>query len=174
MRRMFLVALALSCASCLADELPAGPSNTVSVFAKSALTGMQLSVRKGQQQGKVPPAVGTCVQSLRDTSFNIVLASLLAESLSPSEMQAADAFFGTQVGKKYAKHSLLQIYEAVGEPAPEPLPAFTDAEYKELEVFSRTRAGDKLIVRRVLESKPAQQAIGSQIQALLSTCGAKL
>ena len=174
MRCTLFVALALSCAPCLADEAPVGPSSTVSVFAKSALTGMQLSVRKGQQQGKVPTEVGTCVQSLRDTSFNIVLASLLAESLSPSEMRAADAFFGTPVGRKYAKYSLLQIYEAVGEQAPEPLPAFTDAEYKELEAFSRTRAGDKLIVRRVLESKAAQQAIGSQIQALLSSCGAKL
>jgi len=150
-----------------------GPSNTVSVLARPALLGMQLSVRRGQQLGKVPPQVVQCVQSLRESSFNVVLASLLVERLSQKEVQAADEFFGTPVGKKFGRHILLQVFEAAGEQLPEALPDFSEAEYKELEDFSRTSAGDKLLVRKVLEDADARQAMSSQIQSLLGSCGEK-
>lgn len=163
----------LAAASLGAQAQASGPSNTVTMLAKPALLGMQLSVRRGQQLGKVPPQVAQCVQSLRESSFTIVLASLLVERLEPKEVQAADEFFGTAVGKKYARHTLLQVYDAVDEKAPEALPDFSAAEYKELETFSRTSAGDKLLVRRVMEDADARQAIGSQIQSLLGSCGAK-
>ncbi|MBU1235298.1 MAG: hypothetical protein KJ634_04775 [Gammaproteobacteria bacterium] len=173
--RLILVAVAalVSFAQVFAADGSVSPSIAVATFAKSSLIGMQLSVRKAERQGKIPANVSACVQSLDDSSFTAVFATLLADNLSKSELQATEDFFSTRVGGKYAKHGLMQIYTSVGETPPEPLPTFSDAEYKELERFGSTTAGEKLIVRKVLESASARQAIGSRIQGLLSLCRTK-
>ena len=175
MRIIILIAgtaLAFFAQACAADESPS-PSFAQATFAKSSLVGMQLSVRRAQLQGKVPATVSECVQLLDDSSFIQVFASLLAENLTPSERQDTDHFFSTPVGRKYAKHGLMQVYTAVGETPPEPVPTFSDPEYKELERFASTTAGEKLIVRKVLENASARQSIGSRIQTLLNQCRAK-
>lgn len=173
--RIILIAVAalVSFTQAYAAEGSSGPSIAVTTFAKSSLIGMQLSVRKAERLGKIPANVSVCVQSLDDSSFTAVFATLLAENLSKSELQATEDFFSTRVGGKYARHGLMQVYASVGETPPEPPPTFSDAEYKELERFGNTTAGEKLIVRKVLESAPARQAIGSRIQTLLSQCRAK-
>jgi len=170
---LFAVTAIVSFAQAYAADGSGSHSIAVATFAKSSLIGMQLSVRRAQQQGKIPANVSGCVQSLDDSSFTAVFTTLLAENLSKSELQATEDFFSTSVGHKYAKHGLMQVYTSVGETPPEPLPTFSDAEYKGLEHFGSTTAGEKLIVRKVLESAPARQAIGSRIQTLLSQCRAK-
>jgi hypothetical protein len=65
---------------------------------------------------------------------------------------------------------LLQVYAAVGMAAHEPLPAFSNAEYKELEAFSRTAAGNKLIAQKVMESLGARRTVMQQIQQVVSSC----
>jgi hypothetical protein len=155
----------------LSADVATNPSVVASTFASSALLGMQLSVRKGSQQGRVSPGASKCVQVLGQSSFNDVFVSLLAETLSQSELQAAEAFFGTAVGKKYAQFGLMQVYTSAGETPPEQPPTFSDSEYKELEGFSRTSAGEKLIVRKILQSDSAQRTVGARTQSLVKSCG---
>jgi hypothetical protein len=169
---IFIAVLLLVFKQALSEPLPES-SIAVMTFAKSALLGMQLSVRKGQEQGKVPSSVAGCVQSLDDLSFREVFVSLVSSNLNDQEIQATEQFFHSSVGQKYAKHGRLQIYTSVGERPPEPLPSFSDAEYKEVEKFSLTSAGEKLIARKVLQGPAAQQAIGAHIQRLLKACNAK-
>jgi hypothetical protein len=163
----------LGSANAQAAESVPGRSATAATLGQSTLLGMQLSVRRGQRQGKVPSTVADCVYGLDDSSFTSVIESQLAKNLTTGEVATADQFFNSPVGNKYGKHGLMQIYASVGEKSPEPLPNFTDAEYGELEKFSRTSAGDKLMVRKVMESPEARQAIASRIQDLLNTCRAK-
>lgn len=149
------------------------PVAAVSAFAKPVLVGMQLSVRKGQQQGQVSAGVAKCVQSLDASSLNPLFLSLLTENLTKNELKATEDFFVTAVGRKYAKHGLMQVYTSLGEQPPEALPGFSEAEYKELENFSRTSAGEKLLVRKVLSSVSANQAISAHIQGVLKSCARK-
>ena len=172
--RALLIALALvasSTAQAADGDRSAGPSAVASAFAASALAGLKLAVQKGLADGKVSPAKADCVQKLDSSSFYGVFESLLGATLSPDERPAAEAFFRTAVGRKYAKFGLAQVYTSHGETPPEPAPAFSAAEYKELEDFSRTPAGDKLLVRDVLNGDAAHRELGKNIQSLLATCG---
>lgn len=143
---------------------------TVNTLAQSALLGMQLSIKRGYQAGKVPGSVANCVAVLKTDSFAPMYEALLKSELTPAEQQATESFFKSSVGSKYAKHGLLQIYLAVGEKAPESLPSFSPAEMKELEGFSKTSAGEKLMIKKVMQTPAAAQAVNTTISQLLSQC----
>jgi hypothetical protein len=173
--RTFMLPLAFVffSAHSLSAEVTVTSSPTVSAFAKPALLGIRLSVRQAQKQGKAAPGVADCIQSLDESSFNGVFLEILPQNLNVTELRAADAFFGTNVGDKYVKHGVMQLYASVGMQPPEPVPTFSDAEYKELQAFSRTSAGEKLLLRKVLESPSARQAIGARAQDLVASCHGK-
>lgn len=143
---------------------------SIRAFAKPALLGMQLSIKRGRQAGKVPSAVARCVAALNTDSFFTVYDALLMRELTASEQQVAEEFYKSSAGIKFAKHGLLQVYLAVGEKAPESLPTFSQAEMKELEGFSKTSAGDKLIVKKVMQSLGAARVVNSRINELLTQC----
>jgi hypothetical protein len=109
-----------------------------------------------------------CRQSA--TVFSPTYETLSGELLTKGEIAAANGFFSSPVGRKYAKHGQLQLYAAVGMRSPAPLPDFSDAEYRELESFSRTSAGNKLMVQKVLEALAALQAVNRRIQEIVASC----
>lgn len=170
MRRAILIAL-LATASGLvyASEEVAFDAFTNSV-AKSALVGMQIGIRKGVAQGKVPASVGQCVNALPEQSFSEVVAAQLKARLNGDELKSAEAFFRSAVGQKYYRYGLIQLYTQMGESVSEPLPEFSDTEYKEIERFSKTSVGNKLTVQKVLESPAVRQAFSARIQQLLAQC----
>lgn len=142
-------------------------------FALPALIGMQLSVRKAASQGKAPDSMVTCVDHLPSDSFVSVFHALMEQSLSSEEISSAEHFFLSEIGRKYTKHGVSQLYAAVGEPPPEPAPTFSDSEYAELERFSQTSAGKKLMLQKVMESESARRAVAARIQELLGSCRSK-
>jgi hypothetical protein len=142
-------------------------------LALPALIGMQLSVGKAASQGKVPNSVVTCVNQLPSDSFVPVFHALMEETLSSEEISSTEQFFQSAIGRKYAKHGVTQLYTAVGESPPESAPTFSDSEYAELERFSQTSAGEKLMLRKIMESEPARRAVSARIQELLASCRTK-
>jgi 2,4-dienoyl-CoA reductase-like NADH-dependent reductase (Old Yellow Enzyme family) len=146
---------------------------TEEALARSALVGMQLSVRKAAAQGKVPDALVACVERFSSDSFVPVLHSFLEQNLSADEIAATEKFFLSEVGRKFAKAGIAQAHVAVGEQPPEPAPEVSDSEYAELEQFSRTAAGQKLLVQKVMEGQPVRQAIGARAKELLDSCRAR-
>ena len=142
-------------------------------LALPALIGMQLSIRKAASQGKVPNSVVNCVNQLPSDSFLPVFHALMEDNLSSEEISLTEQFFQSAIGRKYSKHGLAQLYTAVGESPPEPAPTFSDSEYAELERFSQTSAGEKLMVRKVMESESARRAVSARIQELLALCRQK-
>lgn len=156
-----------------AEQPVVADSVVVKTFAASALLGMQLAVQSASQQGKVPPSVNQCIQSLTPASMLDLYAGLLEDNLTPQELQTAEAFFRTPTGEKYAEYGMMQAYKSTGQVPPKPLPTFSSAESEQLAAFSRTSAGTKLILQHVLQTGSAQQAVLARIQQLLSTCRAK-
>jgi hypothetical protein len=146
---------------------------TEEALARSALVGMQLSVRKAAAQGKVPDDVAVCVARLPSESFVPIFHSVLEQNMSADEIAAAEKFFQGEVGRKFAKAGIAQAYVAVGEQPPEPVPDVSESEYAELEQFSRTAAGQKLWVQKVMEGPSVRQAISARIAELLDSCRSK-
>jgi hypothetical protein len=148
-------------------------SAAVDAFSQPVLLGMQLSVKQGARKSAMPEEQLACVQRLKPSAFYAVVEEVMNSALTPPEVAEASRFFGTSVGQKYLKHGLLRIYPAVGERAPEPLPDFSDSEYKELEVFAAAPTGQALITRQVMQSVAAKQAYATRIRELLEQCRAK-
>ena len=146
---------------------------TEEALARATLVGMQLSVRKAVAQGKVPDTLVSCVQRISADSFVPIFHSLLEQNLSVDEIAAAEKFFLSEVGRKFAKAGVAQAYVAVGEQPPEPVSEVSESEYAELEQFSRTAAGQKLMVQKVMEGQPVRQAVGARVRELLDSCRAK-
>lgn len=170
---VLLAVLLIGAASVRAAEPTGQDAALAEVFARPALVGMQLSVRRAVTDGKVPSAILACVDALPPNSFNAVYDAALKENLSAEEAADTSTFFSSPVGRKYAKYGVLQIYAAVNVALPESLPEFSQAEYKELEAFSATEAGDKLMVKKVLEGDDVRQMVGARARELLRSCGDK-
>ena len=170
-----MVSIILLCAGCSTTRSSSAVSTTqssvtVRAFAKSALLGMQLSVKRSHQAGKVTNAGASCVASLTPDSFADVYEGLLKSTFTAGEMKTTEEFFQRPIGHKYATHGLLKVYESSGHQAPEPLPSFSSAETKELVTFSKTAAGEKLIAKKVLSSAAASRALNARVAELLARC----
>jgi hypothetical protein len=162
--------LALCCmASSIADAAPA----EVDAFAQPALLGMQLAAKQWASRGAISAGQLSCVQRLVPSDLYQVVEESIASALTPQERAEANRFFDTSVGQKYLKHGLLQIYSAVGDKAPEPLPTFSGSEYKEVATFASTSAGQALITRQVMQSASAKQALNDRTRELMEQCRAR-
>lgn len=148
----------------------ADTSTTVQNFSQAALMGIQLAAKRGQQTGKVSAPIADCVGALKADSFYGVYEKLLQSELTEEERQATEAFFKSPTGVKYTKYGLLQIYQAVGEQAPEPLPEFSAPELADVQTFSKTPAGDKLMIKKILEQPAAMGPVGQRIKELVAQC----
>jgi hypothetical protein len=148
--------------------------NLSEVYGKATLVGMQLTIQKKASEGSFPAEVAACVKALPHTTFNSVFDTVLSDRLSESERAAATAFFSSEAGRKYSKISIVQIYRSLDLEVPEPEPEFSTSEYTELTAFSRSTAGNKLIMKRVLEGGSARAEVGNRVQELLRSCNDKI
>lgn len=145
----------------------------VEAFAQPVLLGMQLSAKQGGREGKISEDELACIQALTPSAFYKVVEGVVTAALTSQELATANRFFGTPVGQKYLKHGLIGLYSAVGERAPEPIPNFSDSEYRQLEAFAATPAGQALITRRVMQSAAVKQSYSTRIRELMEQCHMK-
>lgn len=163
-RIAFLTVSTLICATAVAGPV----SNRA--FAQSVLLGMQLSVKKAEQEGTTSPETSACVQRLAPEVFVAPIEAVMSAALTQQQRDDADRFFASGVGEKYLKHGLLQIYAAVGQKPPEASPSFSDVEYRALSSFAATSAGQLLITGQVMQSPAARQLYGKRVRELLDEC----
>lgn len=168
---------ALAGATCL-SLLLASPgaqavSTTAEVTAASALLGLQLAARHSAARGKLAPAQLACFLALQPEAYFETSEQIVGAALSPADIAAADDFFNTPAGRKYARHGLLGLYTALGLKTPEPLPEFSAEDIRAIEAFQATPVGQALVQRQVLASPAARAALDGRAQALVSRCKAE-
>lgn len=147
-------------------------STTAQITAQSALLGVQLAAKQREAKGGLPAAQNACIQALKPSEFYETTERVVTAALSAGEVAAADQFFNSVPGRKYATHGLLGIYTALGEKAPEPLPAILATDNKAIEAFSASPAGQALFTRLVLQSPAARQAYDDRARELVTRCQA--
>jgi hypothetical protein len=150
-------------------EAPRQQHATAALYAGSLLLGIQLGAKQGSAAGTVKSSVANCIMALDASSLTDVVEAVLVKNLTPAELEAADTFFATTAGKKYAQLGASDVYTSVGETAPD-MPTVSDAESKEIEDFKNTATSDKLW--KVLNGEPARRLYGPRIRALANVCGA--
>jgi hypothetical protein len=152
------------------EAAPTEAPQTVAAFSKAALVGMQLGALHGFQRGEIPQSTFECIQRYDESIFDATVSTLLAEKLSEEEILAAEDFFSSPTGIKYRRKGIMGIYVAVGEVPPEPAPTLSDADFKEVERFSRTSAGRKIILENIMQSGNSREVVTARVHQLLSRC----
>ncbi len=147
-------------------------STTAKITAQSALLGLQLAAKQREAKGSLPAAQNACIQALQPSEFHDTTERVVKTALSADDVAAADQFFNSVPGRKYATHGLLGIYTALGEKAPEPLPALSVADNKAIEAFAASPAGQALLTRQVLQSPAARDAYDGRSRELVMRCQA--
>ena len=142
----------------------------VETFADSALLGMQLAAQKAARENKLPQAKARCMAAKTRAAFMPTFAAIASEGFGTPEITEANSFLASPLGRKYLKQGQAQIYLGMGAKPPERPPALTDAELQQIQAFSRTSAGRKLIVEKVMENAAARQALSQRVQELLRSC----
>jgi hypothetical protein len=104
---------------------------TATLLARSALLGMQLSVRERRQKGQIATLTMSCIESLDVEELTPTYQSSLMLEWGAITLAASDAFLATPLGAKVAKISLLGAYSALKQVPPEPAPELTSAEQDE-------------------------------------------
>ncbi|MBS0417118.1 MAG: DUF2059 domain-containing protein [Proteobacteria bacterium] len=167
----FLAAVTLALAGQVhAADHPRTQHVTAALYASSLLLGTQLGAKSGAEQGKTPPSVLECLLSLDAASLTDLVESVLVASLTPAELQAADAFFESSAGKKYAKLGTLDLYLSAGEVPPEDAPSISPEENKEIAQFNGTATNKKLW--NALNGASARRVFGTRLLELEKACGA--
>jgi len=161
----------LTLAACLlASSAAQAVSPTAQITARSALIGLQIAAKQREAKGVLPAAQNACIQALQPDELYATTERVVAAALSAEEVAAADQFFNSLPGRKYALHGLLGIYTTLGEQAPEPYPLITAEDGKAIEAFTATPAGKALLARQVLQAPAARLAYETRIQELVVRC----
>lgn len=175
MRALPTVALVSIFSVCAHAEEPSKDAvNLAEVYGQAALVGMQLTIQKKASEGTFPSEVAACMTSLPSSTFNSVFDTALKQNLDDSERASATAFFSSPAGQKYSKTAIVQLYRSMGVATTEPMPEFSTNEYTDLAKFTKTSAGDKLIMKKILEGMSAHQEVGVRVQELLHSCNDKV
>lgn len=139
-------------------------------FSKASLVGLQLSIKRAHQKGKVPNHVAKCIRELDESIYLPVYDSLLKKNLTVSEFFLASNFYVSVVGEKYTNHGLVQLYQSLGQTPPIQLPQFSNEELKKIELFSKSSVGKKLIYERILEKPAAVQKVNNRTNEIIDSC----
>ena len=175
MRALSAVVFASIFSLCAHAEEPSKDAvNLAEVYGQAALVGMQLTIQKKASEGNFPNEIAACMSTLPSSTFNSVFDAALKQNLNDAELASATAFFGSSAGQKYSKTAIVQLYRSMGVATTEPMPEFSTNEYTDLAKFTKTSAGDKLIMKKVLEGLSAHQEIGARVQELLHSCNDKV
>jgi len=135
------------------------------------LLGLRLGLQRGIHDGKTSPKTLECVSKLDRGTFSPVFAQAVDANLSAQEVASATAFFESGPGRKYIDSGIFQLYDAVGVTSPNPEPIVSERDREAVTAFSRTSAGDKLLVKRIFDSVELRSAISARIQQVLNGCG---
>jgi hypothetical protein len=135
------------------------------------LIGLRLGLQRGVRDGKASSQALDCVNKLDRTAFTSVFVQAISVNLSTQEATVAAAFFDSATGRKYIDSGIFQLHQAIGITPPNLEPSVSDADLQAVAAFSRTSAGDKLLVKRIFDAPETRSAIGARVQQVLNGCG---
>lgn len=169
MKNTRLLALA---AGLLASGAAQAVSQTAQITARSALIGLQIAAKQRAAKGALAPAQNACIQALQAEELYPATEQAVAQALSLDERAAAERFFDSAPGRKYALHGLLGVYTSLGEQPPEPYPVITAEDGRAIQAFAASAAGQALLKRQVLQAPEARLTYEARIQELVTRCKA--
>lgn len=143
----------------------------VTLMADVVMLAMHAFLRREKATGRVTPGVADCINAMKGKEFDAASQKALSASMSPSDLQTANAFFDTPAGHKVGKTILAEAAKTLGEPA-EAAPQLNYNEQREFAKFLSTSAGQLLIDRKFIANSELAPAVNARLEELKRSCGA--
>ena len=176
MKRLTTLLFAGFCVFAAAESRPAteGAADLVRAMRLDELTAhianeqAQRSAAKGRPRRKPQ----SCVLTLRPTNLTNDLVRVIADYLSPAEIETAAAFYATSAGAKVVDHTFRQVeHQLGGGSGIPPPPATTPEEDVTFDAFAKTTAGKKFVDNGFLLNTPqVEGVISSGVKNALARC----
>jgi hypothetical protein len=146
---------------------------TGSVLALTLSEATMIGVRAGirQHEGTLSKLAFDCLMGQDNSRFYSTYQRILSENMNPADLKAANEFFDSPVGRKFAKRELSVAYKTVGQTAPEPLPIISAAEENQISEFKATSAGQMLITNKFMNKATLLPAVFERAKELRKECG---
>lgn len=168
--KIILATLALVAHADCAGDIAGNPSTFADMLGRNAVLGMKLATEHSRREGKVSAIHAECIQALPDSGLNDIFNAALQSVLTEADIAAADKYFTSPEGRKYALIGTLRVYEQVGEKPPQPVPTLSESELAAFNEFAKTSAAEKLFGQKVIEGPAVKQAMEDGIRAMDSRC----
>lgn len=142
-------------------------------MSEAAMVGLRANAKRAGEMGTMSKIVSACLSGQDNGRFYSTFQRLLADNLPSEDLKAANAFFDSPAGRKYAKRNLAKIYASLGERPSDPTPILTAAEENQIAEFTATPAGQRLVTQRFLNTAESLPLVVGRIQELYKECGAR-
>lgn len=165
-----LTVLALPVHAASALEL-ATELTTLTELDRAALFGARLAVEQGARLGYIGQAAASCMAGKPHEPLTAPIARYLAAQLTKKELQAAVGFYGSELGRRLVQQENQAFVDGLtpGSQTPPPTP-FSKAEQAQVDAFTRSPAGRKLITRSVMRNAGRDPAIAKVIMRMHDDC----
>jgi hypothetical protein len=146
-----------------------------SVLALSMSEAVTVGMRAGisQNEAFMSKFAVSCLKSQDNSRFYSTFQRILSENMTPADLKAANAFFDSPTGRKFAKRELATAYKSVGQVPSDPVPVINAAEENQIAEFKATPAGQMLITNKFMNKATLFPAVFERMTELKKECGAR-
>jgi hypothetical protein len=126
-----------------------------------------------QFQGGMSKYTVSCLTEMDNTRLYSLFQKILQENINADELKAANVFYDSPTGRKFAKRDLAVFYKSLGLTPSDPTPALNPAEVNQIAEFTATPAGQTLIKGRFIDKATAMPIVRDRINELMRECGSR-
>lgn len=153
------------------QEMTASGSVLALSLSEGGMIGLHAVVH--QYESNMSKASVACLMGQDNARLYSIMQRILSENMSPADLKAANAFFDSPTGRKYAKRDLAEAYKVFGQPVPQPVPVLSAAELNQVAEFTATPAGQMLITNKFMNKATSLPVVRDRINELMKECGAR-
>jgi hypothetical protein len=126
-----------------------------------------LTNNSGPEEKNLP--LLNCVRKIKVDSLVDDLAPEIDAALTPMEIQQAAQFFSSAVGQTLIDLGLRDLHRRINMQPESPVPRTRD-EAREIDAFSKTSAGEKLLVKEVMSRPGVGEKARSHMREIVKEC----
>jgi hypothetical protein len=126
-----------------------------------------------QFEGGMSKYTVSCLMGQDNSRFYSTFQKILQENMNAADLKAANAFFDSTTGRKFAKRNLAVFYRSVGQTPSDPVAPLNAAEENQVAEFTATPAGQTLIQNKFIDKATSLPIVRDRINDLMRECGAR-
>jgi hypothetical protein len=145
------------------------PSFTATQMSRAVIAGVHVGLDRAVAEGTVSADVESCVRRIDGTALAPLYQRLFRERMSPAQIRELDAFYQSDLGRRFFRWSVNQLRTQQNLPILDPVDFDAQAQER-ANAFHATDAGKALTAMSTPEDTAAASAIEEAVAALLAPC----